>query len=153
MEREKHTQMGWGDRSAEEVVNDWISTPSVVRTDKDFNVKDYFIVTDEQMELFGIGIAVNRISVSGAAYSVSARDYILGVNRLAVAPTIGLPRPKLAGFGKTYIVKDEVGGALTTTITVVSQGEETIDGASSSTIITNYGAKSFYTDGANWFSF
>lgn len=134
--------------------NSWeASSPNVAKTDKDLNVKDSFIVTDTEAEFSGIGMVFSRIGISGSVYSASSRDYIMGVTSLALAPTIGLPRPKIAGFGKTYIVKDEAGGAATTTITVVSQGSESIDGASSSTITTNYGAKAFYTDGANWFSF
>ena len=57
------------------------------------------------------------------------------------------------GNGKTYIIKDEIGGAATTTITVRSAGEENIDGASSATLTTNYTVKSFYSDGANWFTY
>lgn len=89
--------------------------------------------------------------LSGSVYSVVALDFLIAVTSLSYAPTIGLPRPSLVGIGKTFIVKDEVGGAATTTITVRSAGEETIDGAATATITTNYGNKAFYTDGANWF--
>lgn len=96
------------------------------------------------------GQKIARIG-TGTTYSTAATDFLIGVTSLVNAPTIGLPRPKFVGPGKTYVIKDEVGGAATTTITVVSQGEETIDGASSFAISTNYEAITFYSDGANWF--
>lgn len=130
--------------------SDFVSTPSVARTDKDLVIKDFYNFTDigfsnERGQTFA------RIGVRGAAYSVSASQYLIGVTALAVSTTIGLPRPKLVGVGTSFIVKDEVGGAATTTITIVSQGEELIDGGANTTLNTNYQAKSLYTDGANWF--
>jgi hypothetical protein len=74
------------------------------------------------------------------------------VTALAVATTIGLPLPSLVGTGKTFIIKDEVGGATTTNITIASEGEKTIDGSSSTTLSTNYQFKQFYSDGSNWFT-
>jgi hypothetical protein len=112
-------------------------------------VKDYFIVNDTDA-IFRRGQTIAR-KATNASYSVSTSDYLVPVTSLATAPTIGLPRPRNVGVGKVYIVKDEVGGAGTTTITIRSEGEETIDGAATATLTTNYQSKSFYTDGANWF--
>jgi hypothetical protein len=119
-----------------------------------FGIKDNFS-TDEKETWLKRGQKFNRTIfntlVSGSVYSSSANDYLIGITSLSYAPNVGLPRPKLVGAGKTYIVKDEAGGAGTTTITVRSAAEETIDGAATSTLTTNYQSKSFYTDGANWF--
>lgn len=134
---------------------DFNSTPSVLRTDKTLNIKNNFIFSDIEMRV-GRGQKFNRTLfstlLSGSLYSVTTTDYLIGVTSLSYAPSIGLPRPKLVGPGKTYIVKDESGGAATTTITVRSAGEETIDGATTSTLTTNYQSKGFYSDGANWFT-
>lgn len=153
----EHTQAGWEENPSSTKDkgsgSDFDSTPSLIYTNKDLDVKDVFIVTDQQVNMLGIGVSFSRKGVSGAIYSAAMNDYIIGVTRLSLAPKIGLPRPKIAGFGKTFIVKDEVGGATTTAITVVSQGEETIDGGANKTIAANYGSLRLYTDGANWFTF
>lgn len=148
---EKHSQFSLKQTNGTGAASDFVSTPNVTRTDKDFVVKGYFVANNTDT-ILGRGQIIARKATS-AVYSAAAIDYLLGVTSLVSAPTIGLPRPKLVGVGKLYVVKDEVGGAGTTTITVVSQGEELIDGASSSTITSNYGAKAFYTDGANWFTY
>lgn len=128
---------------------DFVSTPNVARTDKDLIIKDFYTFNNTEAQLLR-GQKIFRTGV-GTTYSTALIDYIIGVTSLAFAPTIGLPRPKLAGKGKIYTVKDEVGGAGTTTITIVSQGEETIDGGANTTLTSNYQAKSFYTDGQSWF--
>ena len=128
---------------------------NLLATAKDIVVKNKISLTDKEFnnqvgfKFFRRGFST---LVSGSVYSVIATDFLIGVTHLSYAPTIGLPRPKIVGAGKHYIVKDEAGGALTTTITVQSAGEETIDGAATSTIIINYDSKEFYTDGANWFT-
>lgn len=136
--------------------NDFISTPSVVRTDKDLSVKGKFFVNDtETQQNHGQRFSRTAIStlVTGSVYSVNTNQYLLSITSLSYAPSIGLPLPSLVGNGKTFIIKDEAGGSATTTITVRSAGEKTIDGASTSTITTNYGSKAFYCDGANWFTY
>lgn len=145
-----HTQHGWEESSALPG-QDFVSTGNVMRTDKDLIIKDFFSFTNVEARILK-GQKILRTG-TGTTYSTALTDYLIGVTSLANAPTIGLPRPKLAGAGKIFTVKDEVGGAATTTITVVSQGEETIDGAATSTLVTNYQSKSFYTDGANWFTY
>ena len=133
----------------------FVVSANIIRSDKTFNIKDRFIVNDKEV-INRIGQVFNRTTfstlVSGSVYSASAVDYLIGITSLSYAPTIGLPRPSLIGPGKTYIIKDEVGGALTTNITIRSVGEETINGAATNTIITNYGAVTLYSDGANWFT-
>lgn len=135
--------------------NDFTSAGNIARTDKDLNVKDSFIHTDVETKMLR-GQKFRRTAIStlifGSVYSVSSSEFLLAITSLSYAPTIGLPRPTIVGEGKTFIVKDEVGGAATTTITIRSAGEENIDGVSTSTITTNYGLREFYTDGANWFT-
>lgn len=134
---------------------DWVSSPNVTRTDKTLVVKDFFIADDTNVR-FLRGQIINRKvfgsnSTLSSVYTMAVTDFLLGVTSLAYTPSVGLPRPSLVGIGKTYIVKDEVGGAASTTITIQSDGEKTIDGAASTTLTTNYQSKSFYSDGSNWF--
>lgn len=131
----------------------FIVTPNIIRTDHDLIVKDFFIANDIET-ITRIGQKVQRVSVTGANGTIYARytDYILGVTSLVTATQIVLPKPLLAGIGKVYVIKDESGGAGSTTITITSAGEELIDGASSSTITSSYGSKTYYTDAANWFT-
>lgn len=125
---------------------------NILKTAKDLHIKEVFSVTNTEVAQKK-GQRFGRTTFSGANYTLSTSDYLLGITSLAVAPSIGLPLPALVGKGKPFIIKDEVGGAATTTITIRSEGEKTIDGASSTTLTTNYQAKSFYTDGSNWFTY
>ena len=134
---------------------DFESSPSILRTDKTLNIKDFYSFNDQEFRN-SKGQRFSRtpftVSAVNAVYSVAAQDFLIGIPSLVFAPSIGLPLPSFTGPNKHYIVKDEAGGAATTTITITSEGEKNIDGASSATITTNYGAKEFYTDGANWFT-
>lgn len=118
---------------------------------KNLRVKEVFATSDSDVHMRR-GLMVARKAMTGT-YTVSVSDFLIGITSLAVSADVGLPRPRDVGIGKLYIVKDEVGGAASTTITVRSVGEENLDGASTSTLTTNYQAKSFYTDGANWFTY
>jgi hypothetical protein len=124
---------------------------NILRTDKDLSIKEIFTVNNNEIKL-GNGQKFKRTAFSGANYTMSTSDYLLGLTSLAIAPNIGVPLPSLVGTGKHFIVKDEVGGAATTTITIRADGEKLIDGATSVTITTNYGSKHIYTDGANYFT-
>lgn len=73
----------------------------------------------------------------------------MGVNRAGVV-TITLPSAEVRP-GRVYTVKDESGAAAANNITVATEGSETIDGAATNVIGTDYGARSFYSDGSNWF--
>jgi hypothetical protein len=127
-----------------------LSQGNLLKTVKDLFVKEVFGVTNSEV-FQKRGQRFGRTTFSGANVTLSTTDYLIGITSLAIAPSVGLPLPSLVGAGKTFIVKDEVGGAGTTTITIRSEGEKTIDGASSATITSNYNSLSFYTDGSNWF--
>lgn len=127
---------------------------NLIKTTRDFLIKDRFFVDDFEIQLLG-GQKLKRTAIStlvtGGVYSVLRSDYYIGVTNLSYALTIGLPRPKDVGIGKTFMIKDESAGAATTTITVCSYEPVTIEGTLTTTITTNYGLKTFITDGSNWF--
>lgn len=137
----------------DKVLEDFASTADSVSTNKNLNVKN--TVTVDATEVFQKrGQRVNRTSIANINYTLSTFDYLLAVTDLTLlAPSIGLPDPRLVRVGKVFVVKDEVGGAATTTITVRSEGEKNIDGSTSTTLTTNYQAKSFYSDGSNWYTY
>lgn len=128
-----------------------LRSANVLKSAKDMYLKDVFSVTNAEVSQ-NRGQRLGRTAVRGAVTTVSTSSYLIGVTALAVATSIGLPRPSQVGVGKTYIIKDEAGGATTTNITIRSEGEKLIDGASSTTLSTNYQVKRFYTDGSNWFT-
>ena len=53
--------------------------------------------------------------------------------------------------GRTVIIKDAGGNATANTITIDTEGSETIDGAATKVINANYGVVELYCDGTNWF--
>jgi hypothetical protein len=132
-----------------------VAVGNILRIDKTLNIKNKFIVNDiEVSNKLGQGFKRTAFStlLSGSVYSVSTNDFLIAVTSLSYAASVGLPSPSLVGEGKHYIIKDETGGAATTTITIRSVAEETIDGSATSTITTNYGSKEYYTDGNVWFT-
>ncbi len=151
MNNDEHQQFNLPDEDPNAKPEQYGQSANVERIDKTLSVKDFYIFNDNEA-INRKGQKFNRLGVSGSNYTVTSQDFLIGITSLILAPSIGLPRPSLAGNGKNYIVKDEVGGAATTTITVRSEGEATIDGASSSTITTNYGSKEYYTNGVSWFT-
>ena len=90
-------------------------------------------------------------TATSTSYTALQTDYIIGVTSTAAARTITLPAAATVGAGWTYIIKDESGGAGTNNIIVDGNGAETIDGAATQAINTNYGSMNLYCDGSNWF--
>jgi len=91
-------------------------------------------------------------AVKVGAYTALATDYIVRCNSNGGAFAITLPTA--IGFtGLQFIVKDVNGTAGTggKNITVNTTGGQTIDGAATYVISTNYGDVKVFSDGANWF--
>lgn len=95
-------------------------------------------------------IYLNRTSVA-ASYSTVAKDIYIGVTNTDSARTITLSSVDTEDK-RIIIVNDESGGAGTNNITVDTQGAQTIDGAASVAIATNYGSVRLISDGTNWFT-
>lgn len=92
-----------------------------------------------------------RTTVSDVAYSILTTDSEVAYTSLTAGRTATLPTA-VGVIGQTYIIKDETGTAATNNITIATTSAQTIDGASSLVINTNYGQVTLYSDGANWFS-
>ena len=98
------------------------------------------------------GGKLNR-TATATTYTALVTDHYIGVTSTASARTINLPAAATAGAGKTYIIKDESGAAGTNNITVDGNASETIDGAATKAISTNYGVLRVICDGSNWFTY
>ncbi len=83
-------------------------------------------------------------------YSTLATDYVIGGDTSVDVLTIDLTSTTVTA-GRTVIVKDVGGNAGTNNITITTEGAETIDGAASFVINTNYESVSLVSDGTNWF--
>lgn len=154
--RQTHTQLrppaSEGFLLQEKTNDNFSSSPRVVGTEKDISFGET-VRTSGNNTILRRGQVINRTSVSSSVYSTTMSDFLISVTSLTTGVTIGLPSPGLVRTGKTYVVKDEVGGAGTTTITIRSFGDSNIDGSVTTTITTNYGAKRLYSSGTEWFTY
>lgn len=77
---------------------------------------------------------------------------VLGVDTTA-ARSITLPSAALVAAGRIYMIKDRTGSAATNTITILPDGSDSIDGAASATITSEYGSRFLITNGVDtWMS-
>lgn len=97
--------------------------------------------------LFAAG---NTASVASSPYTVAAADFLLLVDTNA-ARTVNLPA--ISGGIRLLIVKDKTGLAGANNITIDGSGAETIDGAATNVISSNYGGRILYNPGSGteWF--
>lgn len=104
--------------------------------------------------------AVNITDAAFAVYRTStavsantAGQTIIGVTDNSSARTVTLDTDDVID-GNIIIIKDEAGTASSANnITIATEGSETIDGASTQTITTDYGVLRLYSNGTNWFTF
>ncbi len=99
------------------------------------------------------GQTIHRVAVSASNYSTGPQDYMICYTSITSGGNTVTLGSSQVEDGRIIIVKDESGNAGTDNITVATQGSETIDGAATVTINTNYGVVRLYSDGSNWFTF
>lgn len=85
----------------------------------------------------------------GGDITVGQFDYYLGVTSTAAPRSVTLPEQ--VPTNKSFIIKDESGGAAAQNITIDTTGAPTIDGAATQTISSNYGSLTVMFDGTNYF--
>ncbi len=91
-----------------------------------------------------ITVSPRRIYSSGTFFT---DDGLLEVDTQAKAATVQLPKASDLIINRIYGVKDVGGKAGTNNITIVPRPGETIDGATSRVISSNYASFLFYSDG------
>lgn len=84
--------------------------------------------------------------VTSTPYTVLSSDYFLAVKK---ASTVAITLPTAPANGTRYEVKDVSGAAGANAITISRGGSDTIDGATTAVINTNYGALTFTYNTAN----
>lgn len=87
-------------------------------------------------------------TATATSYTALATDAIIGVTSTASARTITLYAANAVAAGTILIIKDESGAAATNAITIARAGSDTIDGATSKVINTNYGSVTIYSNGS-----
>jgi len=98
------------------------------------------------------GVTHNVTTVNAATYDLATDDYILNVTYPGTAAVTSLTLMTAQTLaGRVVHIKDASGNAGTNNITIDTEGSETIDGAATLTINTNYQSYSLYSDGSDWF--
>ncbi len=89
-------------------------------------------------------------TISATPSAVDKKVNIVLVISASLAITITLP-PAIDMINRLLYVKDISGNAAANNITVDADGAETIDGAATSVISSNYGIIMLYCNGENWY--
>lgn len=95
--------------------------------------------------------SIYKTIVGAATYTVDEYDELLHVTYTSVGGVVITIPTSLVIDGQMFSVKDAGGNANTYAITIETEGSETIDGAASDSITTDYGFQTYYCDGTNWF--
>jgi len=86
-------------------------------------------------------------TASGATYSLDITNYFIKVNAASNNVTVELP-PAASMFGRQFVIKriDNSGN----TVTIDGDGTETIDGATTQPLTTQYQSMTVISDGTEW---
>lgn len=101
--------------------------------------------------LTGGGIGAHLTDADGATESSAASDFFIGASYSATGAQSVVLSSTDCVAGRILVVKDTGGSAGSNNITISTEGSETIDGAATSVIATNYAAVNLICDGTNWF--
>lgn len=95
---------------------------------------------------------INNIRTSAGDVTALASDEYVGITNTDQIRTVTLPAAASVGAGRVITIKDQSGAAGTNKITVDGNASETIDGATTKDITTNYGSLRLFCNGTAWFS-
>lgn len=87
-------------------------------------------------------------AVASSPYSATTLDVLLAIDTSS-ARTIILPAAASTSAGRIYIIKDASGLSETNNVTVNVTGSDTVDGASSVVLSSNYGSVFVVSNGAD----
>jgi len=94
------------------------------------------------------------VTVNAATYDLLTTDGILHVTYTTTGAVTSLTLPTAQAVAdRQIVIKDAGGNSGTYSITVDTQGSETIDGDASLVINSDYASICLYSDGSNWFIF
>jgi hypothetical protein len=98
-------------------------------------------------DLYAAAGLSGRLHAITADTTLSQGHFLVKVSTSGGAVTVTLPSSMPTG--KVFVIKD-AGAASSNAITIATAGSETIDGAASIQIISNYGAANLMFDGSNY---
>jgi hypothetical protein len=93
-------------------------------------------------------LTVTALDNTDSTYTVLVTDYYMSCNTTSGVLIVDLPNAPATGTA--YVVKDAAGTADTNTITISTAGAETIDGAATFVMNTEYQSANFVYTGAAW---
>lgn len=96
---------------------------------------------------------LNRLATS-SSYDLNYTHYFIGVDTLNATGNVTILLPSASGSiaGRSYVIKDETGGAEINNIIIQVSGSNTLDGETTVTIESPYASLNVYTDGiSKWF--
>lgn len=96
------------------------------------------------------GKIVNKVNNYNSTSNIGSNVYNALVNTNSVASTLTIQSDDIEA-GREWFIKDETGNAAANNITIATQGAETIDGAATYVINSNYGKVCLFSDGTNLF--
>lgn len=91
-----------------------------------------------------------KVTVSTTNITVGAADTVVAITDTSAPRTVTLPAVS-GNTGRVLVIKDATGAAATNNITVDGNASETIDGATTYVINTNYGSVTLVGDVSGWF--
>lgn len=90
--------------------------------------------------------------VNAATYDLATDDTILSVSYTGTGAVTSLTLPTAQTVnGRVVYIKDAGGNAGTNNITIDTEASETIDGAATLVLGTDYESATLYSDGSNWY--
>jgi len=98
------------------------------------------------------GVQYNFFDVATTTETIVPDDHFVGVSYGLATTTLTI-ETAACYEGNEIVIKDTAGSATTYNVVVETEGAETIDGANTYTITSNYDSISMFCDGANWFTF
>ena len=143
--REGHLQYGSGTLDQGMQIGHMHLVNKGIHMDNGFNLD----LNAARIKIHG-GVVYNRSLVSGN-YSLSARDYYLGVDTSQNPVSLTLPSASLLETGQTFVVKDEGGSANTNNITIQVSDSDLIDGQNSVILESPFASIQLYCNGTDKF--
>jgi hypothetical protein len=137
------------DSTGGEAITDNSDDTNLVNLIKQYNDKFQYNILSSQREIDLRYLSRDLPRTTKTAnYTITKFDYIILVN--ATSGNIVISLPSAIGIdGRPYIIKKVDGTA--NTVTITTQGAETIDGASTYVLDTQYEAVSIASDNANYY--